>query len=354
MNNPFEKQNLPTAANVGAVAIEQERAIAEAQGQLILAKRFPRDEFAAHENLMKSCSLHSLASIAFYSVPRAGGTVSGPSIRLAEEIARVYGNFEYGHKELSRDDKKSEVVVYAWDKENNNYSSRQITVFHIIDTKQGPKPCRDQKDIDDKIANVASKQMRGRILALLPKWMVEEAIQKCRETLKGNSFEPLENQVRRLMQSFAVYGVTTHMVKEHLNHDVSEITSDEFADLVGVYNSIAEGGMKPSDVFSQAQADAEPKEKQKPKTLKADLQQKQEAKQAAPANAMPDFDDEPADTGAPTVVDLMLDDLGNCETGEDFKQWLTNAKKQFPDKSLAEYQTLAAKYNETVAAKSNK
>ena len=42
-------QNLPTdAINQGTVAVESQRAIAEAQGKLVIAKRFPRDEVEAY------------------------------------------------------------------------------------------------------------------------------------------------------------------------------------------------------------------------------------------------------------------------------------------------------------------
>ena len=227
--------------NVGAVAIEQERAIAEAQGQLILAKRFPRDLNAASLELKQSCRIKALADVAFYSVPRGGSRVSGPSIRLAEEIARCYGNFEYGHRELSRNHEKSEVEVYAWDKEKNNRSVRQITVMHTLDTKDGQRPLRDQKDIDDKIANVASKQVRGRILALLPKWMVEEAVQECRKTAAGNNDEPLEARVRKMVDSFGKFGVKPAQLAEYLGKPIEDANADDFADMLGVFNSIRDG-----------------------------------------------------------------------------------------------------------------
>lgn len=230
------------AINAGAVSIEQERAIAEAQGQLILAKRFPRDLNAGYAELMEACKLPALASVAFYSVPRGNQKVTGPSIRLAEEIARIYGNFEYGHRELSRDDKKSEVEVYAWDKEKNNRSVRQITVEHVLDTRDGPRKLRDQKDIDDKIANVASKQVRGRILALLPKWMVEAAVQECRKTIAGENDEPISVRVRKMTQAFAKFGVNAAALERYLDKKLDDVNGDDIADLQGVYNSIKEGG----------------------------------------------------------------------------------------------------------------
>lgn len=247
---------LSTTANAGAVAIEQERAIAEVQGQLVLAKRFPRDLNAAYAELMESCSLTAMAEQAFYSKPRGGKQITGPSIRLAEEIARVFGNFEFGHRELSRGDGKSEVEVYAWDKQTNNRSIRQITVMHTIDTKDGPRKLRDQSDIDDKIANVASKQARGRILAMMPKWLVQSAIDKCKETLAGGSSEPISVRVRKMTQAFAKYGVTTTHLETYLEHKLDDTTLDELVDLTGIFNAIKDGA-KPSEFFGGKEAEAE-------------------------------------------------------------------------------------------------
>src|SRR3954467_10190002 len=82
----FKRQMPTTGGNVGAISIESERAIAEAQGQLILAKRFPRDLNVAYAELMESCKIKAFAEKAFYSVPRGrddsgnAKKVTGPSI----------------------------------------------------------------------------------------------------------------------------------------------------------------------------------------------------------------------------------------------------------------------------------
>lgn len=236
------QSNLPTdAVNVGAVSIESNRAIAEAQGQLVLAKRFPRNFNAAMEEALNSCSYPDFAEEAFYSVPRGGGSVTGPSIRLAEELARCYGNFQYGHRELSRSDDRSEVEVWAWDVERNNRSTRQITVMHIRDTKGGGQRLTSQKDINDHIANVASKQMRSRVLALLPKPMVAACVTRCKETLTGSSNETVQQRIAKMQAAFSRYGVTVAMLEKYLGHALDATPLDEIADLVGIFNAIKEG-----------------------------------------------------------------------------------------------------------------
>lgn len=296
---PFGPQGrgLSASVNAGAVSIEQERAIAEAQGQLVLAKRFPRDLTGAHAELMMACKSKAFAGVAFYSKPQGGSTVTGPSIRMAEEVARVFGNFQYGHRELSRDNKKSEVEVFAWDMEKNNFSKRQITVMHVIDTREGPKPMRDQTQIDQKINNVSSKQARGLILALMPKWLVEDAVQECRKTLAGNNEEPLEVRVRKMTQAFAKFGVTADHLEKHLGHKLDAVLLDELVDMQGIFNSLRDG-TPASEIFGHdREKDEAPASSGLAETAQKGAAAARQAKPAPAATAAPAA--RPAEAAAP-------------------------------------------------------
>lgn len=256
-------RQLPATVNAGTVAIEQERAIAEVQGKILIANRFPRDLNSSFAELMQACRIPAFAKAAFFSKPQGGGKVTGASIRLAEEIARVYRHMDWGSRELSRvnagpgptDFGRSEVEVFVWDMQHNNYSRRQIAVQHVIDTKEGPRKLRDQTDIDNKIANVVSKQVRGRILALVPKWLLEAAIEECRKTLAGENDEPIEVRVRKMTQAFSKYGVNVGHLERYLGHGLDSVTTDELVDLMGVFTGLKDGDYKPSEVFGEAQAE---------------------------------------------------------------------------------------------------
>jgi len=237
--SPFGTGRALAGVNAGSVSIEQERAIAEVQGQIIVAQRCPRDLNKVHAEVMAACKSKSFAAAAFYSVPNRG---SGPSIRFAEQIAASVGNFQFGHREIGRTEGKSEIEVFAWDVEKNNRSIRQITVMHVTDTKNGPKVLRDQADIDNRIANVASKQMRGRILAILPKWLVEDAIQECRKTLAGNTTEPIEVRVRRMAEVFKTkFGVSLEMLETYSKKKSAQFVTDDLVELQGVFNALKDG-----------------------------------------------------------------------------------------------------------------
>lgn len=253
MENQF-KGNSPmvqsSGMNHGAVAIEQSRAITEAQGKLMLAKQFPRDENEAFSKVMESCKRGGMAQQAIYSFPRGRETVSGPSIRLVEEIARCYGNIEYGLRELSNVGGESEMEAYAWDLQTNTVSSQKFKVKHIRDKRGGGQQLTDQRDIYEITANMGARRLRARMLAILPPDIVESAVEECRKTMAGQNDKPMADRIRDLLQAFSRLSVTKEMIETRLEHDVKAIDESEIADLRGIYNSIKNSQSGREDWFT--------------------------------------------------------------------------------------------------------
>lgn len=235
--------------NQGTVAIEASRAIAEAQGKLVIAKRFPRDEINSYAKAMEACQRPSMASKAFYSFPRAGGKVEGPTIRFAEELARCWGNIDYGIKELSQDDGKSEMQAYAWDLETNAQSIQNFTNPHMREVNGKMKTLTSQRDIYENNANMATRRLRSRILAILPAWFVEDAIAECKKTLAGNNSEPLIDRVKKMVVQFSKLGVSQEQIETRLKRKIDTMTADDLVDYIGIYNAIKQGESKAAEWF---------------------------------------------------------------------------------------------------------
>src|SRR5512139_3483261 len=83
-----------------ATAIEQSRAAAEVEAAVVVAQRVPRVVANAVDQMRQSCQQKRLAERAFYRYPRGGQTVTGASVHLARELARCWGNIQYGISEL--------------------------------------------------------------------------------------------------------------------------------------------------------------------------------------------------------------------------------------------------------------
>jgi hypothetical protein len=260
VNNPFAKAQA-AHINAGSVAIESDRAIAEAQGKLLLAKRFPRDEAAAYARVMQSCKRPGLAQVAAYAYKRGGGNVTGPSIRLVEELVRCFGNVDYGIRELSRRHGESEMQAYAWDLETNVISTQNFTVRHIRDTQGGGKALTDERDIYEITANMGARRLRARILAILPPDLVDAAVAECRKTRDGQNAAPFADQVRYATAMFAKIGVTDAMLVNKLGHPLDATTPDELSELRDIYTTIKDGVAKVSEFFGakpEAKSDGAP------------------------------------------------------------------------------------------------
>lgn len=252
-NNPFAKA-APTHLSAGAVAIESERAVAEAQGRLLIAKRFPRDEAGAFARAMDACRRPSLAEVANYRFPRGGQQVEGPSIRLAEELARCWSNIAYGIRELSRKEGESEMEAFAWDMQTNVLSTQTFTARHLRDKRGGPEALRDERDIYELTANLAARRLRARILAVLPPDLVDAAVAQCRETMKHGSDKPLSDRIREMTQAFTKLGVTAEMLATRLGRPLDTATPDDLVDLRGIYQGIRDGASSVRDWFAPKEA----------------------------------------------------------------------------------------------------
>jgi hypothetical protein len=91
-----------------ATAVEQARAVAEVQGAIVVAQQCPRSSPTPSPQMRESCAQKGLAERAFFRYSRGGGQITGPSVHLARELARCWGNMQYGIAELRRDDAKGE------------------------------------------------------------------------------------------------------------------------------------------------------------------------------------------------------------------------------------------------------
>lgn len=244
--------SLPTESiNQGTVAIESSRAVAEAQGKLLIAKKFPRNETEAFAKAIQSCQRPGLASKAFYSYPRGKETVTGVTIRFAEELARCYGNLDYGIKELSNSNGQSEMQAYCWDLETNTMSLQNFTNKHIRESKYGNTELKSQRDIYELNANMGARRLRSRILAILPPDLVEECIQECRRTLAGDNSTPIIDRINKMVVAFQKIGVSKEQLEKRLNHTVESVTEEELVELTGIYNGIRTKETKVSEWFEQ-------------------------------------------------------------------------------------------------------
>jgi hypothetical protein len=218
-----------------ATAIEQARAVAEVAAAVRVAQDNPRDESKALERMRQACSQRSLADRAFYSLPRAGGHIEGSSVHLARELARCWGNCDYGIRELRRDDtaEQSEMQAWAWDQETNVRSTRSFIVPHAIMAGRGAekrrKPLMDLADIANNNNSVAARAVRETIFTVLPVWFRDAAETIAAKTLQGgDEAKPLAQQVADMVALYAdTFNVTAAQLEDRLERPRGEWTATD-------------------------------------------------------------------------------------------------------------------------------
>lgn len=223
----------------------------EVQAAMIVAKKFPRDEYEAMERIKRSCQRATLAEQAIYSYPRAKQKISGPSIRLAETLAQNWGNIDYGIIEIEQKDGRSEMMAYAWDLETNTRVTKVFGVDHKRDTKEGSYKLTDSRDIYELTANFGARRVRACILGVIPGDVTDMAVEECRETLRnGTGKEPINERVTKLLNAFKKdFKVTKEQIEKYSGRNCAEFGEDEFIDLKGVYKALKDGQAKVEDYF---------------------------------------------------------------------------------------------------------
>ena len=104
-------------------------------------------------------------------------------------------------------------------------------------------------DIYENNANMATRRLRSRILAILPSWFVEDAIEECKKTLAGRNDTPLIDRVKKMVVAFAKIGVTQEQIEKRLKKKIDTMNADDFVEYTGIYNAIKQGESKIAEWF---------------------------------------------------------------------------------------------------------
>lgn len=243
------KINLPAPASQGAV-VESHRAVAEVAAAVRVAQDNPRDTSRAVEQMRDVCGRLAVAERAFYQVPNRG---SGLSVHIARELARIWGNADYGVRELARDDEagESEMQAWAWDVETNTRSTRSFIVPHAKSTKQGRKALVDLNDIYLNNQNIGARAVRECIFSILPGWLTSEAEQILSATLKRGDGASVESRRESAVEKFRDLNVSEKQLAAYVGKDKGHWAAGDLANLTRAYMSITQDGIPAKDFFPE-------------------------------------------------------------------------------------------------------
>jgi hypothetical protein len=249
MNEMIGRGNLNVTS-----ATEETKKIAEVQGKMILAMKFPRNIDYAMQMIDTECQNADLAEKAIYEFPRGDSVVRGPSIRLVECVARHWGNIVSGVEELVSHEAGATVRAYCWDLQTNFSDEKVFDVSYVRVTKKGSYKLTDTRDCYEKMANEAARRKRACIQAIIPKFVIDKAMERCQQTLDDQIKQDDINDTKaKMLSAFQTFGdwITERDLSDSCGKDWSLLGSRDIVKLRNLYNAIKDGFVKPEAAFKK-------------------------------------------------------------------------------------------------------
>lgn len=243
----------------------------EIQAAIIIARKFPRNEDGCFQRLMRACSRSSFAGDARYSFPRGGQDVTGPSVNLAREAARIWGNVRFGLYIVREDETHILIRGWAWDVETNTKVEHDDNFKKLVYRKQGGWIVPDERDLRELVNRRGAILVRNSLLQVMPKDLIEDALFQCEKSLEESASSNPDGERKRVLVDFSKFGVLVEDLEAKLGHPFSQATARELAELRSIHKAIADGQAKWADYVGKDEKPAQSSLKDKlKKTVEQD------------------------------------------------------------------------------------
>lgn len=235
----------------------------EIEAQVETARRWPRRVSLVKEQAQElACLDEQTAASCFYSLPRSGKRIEGPSVRLAEIMASSWGNLRFGARIVEEADRYVVAQGFAADLEKN--TAVQVEVRRRITDRNG------HRFSDDMIAvtcNAAcSIAFRNALFKVVPFALVKGIFEQCKQVSLGKD-QTMEQRRANALEAYARIGAKPDQVLAALDRRrVDDITIDDLLHLRGMLTAIKDGELTLEEAMRPAGHDV-PAES----TLAADL-----------------------------------------------------------------------------------
>lgn len=218
---------------------------AELDQQVSTAKAYPRSvaKFKAEALAMATLDQDTAASC-FYSLPRGGKAIEGPSIRLAEIIGSAWGNLNYGARIVDIGDKFITAQGICRDLERNVSMTAEVT--RSISGKSG----RFNQDMIAVTCNAACAiALRNAIFKVVPMAYAKDVLAQARKVAIGDA-KTLGARRTQMIEYFGKMGVEPKRILWLLDKpSIDDVNLEDMQVLVGLSTAIKDGDTTIEDAF---------------------------------------------------------------------------------------------------------
>ena len=238
---------------------ESSRVLAETQAAMTVAQARPRDQRQAIEKIMTTCQRPRLAQGAAYLYSKGGQEITGATIRLLEAVAQNWGNIQWGFREMSQANGESTVQAFAIDLESNTKVTRDFVVPHKLGLSGGrTKRLTDPREIYEYVANQAQRRVRTCLENIIPRDVIEDALDECRKTLVSH-VKLTPERIKDMLEKFKEFDVTREHIETRFQRSIDSITPAQFLTLADIFKSLSENLGTPEYYFKDWKFEEESK-----------------------------------------------------------------------------------------------
>ncbi|HPI54356.1 MAG TPA: hypothetical protein PLU10_06655 [Chitinophagaceae bacterium] len=244
-----QSEDAITVSDAQIVVYEQDKA--QIDIQISTAKAYPRNVKRSVENSVAIVTLSkATAQTCTYAVPRAGKSISGPSVHLARILAQNWGNMRIEARVKTVEEKTITSEAIAFDLENN--LAIKVEVKRSIMTKTG-RMSDDMITVTGNAANAIA--LRNAIYGIIPKGVVDTVYDAAKSTIIGNVDDENALIARRkaVFDEFKnEYNVSEKEVLAAIGKpSISTVTKDDIVVIVGIWQAIKDGDTTVDDAFKR-------------------------------------------------------------------------------------------------------
>lgn len=252
--------NENTNTELTPVPYNEQVSRAEIDMQIATAKKWPRDLAKVKAAIESGAILDAdTAKACFYTLPRGGKVIQGPSVRLAEIACSAFKNLRVASRVVSVEAVGSNphVVVQSTchDLENNvlvGIEKRR----RITHKKFKTEP--DEDDINLACNACASIAFRDAVFKVVPMVLVKPAMQKAKLLAVGD-IKSLVQRRADAFETFAKMGVSAARVLAAIDKpNLEAVGMDDIGDLIGIHNALRDKELTLEEAFPEPAAPAGP------------------------------------------------------------------------------------------------
>lgn len=220
---------------------------AEVDMKITTARRYPRIMSKVKQDMLSFATLdEETAAACFFTIPRGGKTIQGPSVRLAEIAVSAYQNITAASRVLNvvSSGENPHVVIQAVCHDLQNNVTVSIEKRRAINSKKNNdgsrKPVSDD-DIQLAVNACSAIAFRDSVFKVIPQALIKPVYEAAKRVAVGE-VKSLVSHRQKVIDRLKQMGATEERILAVVDaRKVDDVTVDKLEVLVGLGTAIKDG-----------------------------------------------------------------------------------------------------------------